>query len=64
MRFVEKKTFWIVTLLLSMSAGKVAAQSFAVRNNLVYDVTMTPNLGFDLKVDSLTTLGAVVGLNA
>ena len=64
MRFVEKITFWIVTLLLSMSAGKVAAQSSAIKNNLVYDVTMTPNLGFDLKVDSLTTLGAVVGLNA
>ena len=64
MRFVEKITFCMATLLLSMSACKVAAQSFAVKNNLVYDVTMTPNLGFDLKVDSLWTLGAVVGLNA
>ena|SRR3712207_3280858 len=37
-----------------------AQQTFAVKNNLVYDATLTPNLGLEFKVDSLWT----VGLNA
>ena len=63
-RLIEKITFCIVSLLMFGSVGEVEAQSVAVRNNLLYDATLTPNLGVDLKVDSLWTLGAVVGFNA
>ena len=64
MRFIEKIAVYAVALLLSMSVQKVGAQSFAVRNNLLYDVSLTPNLGIDVKVDTLWTIGAVVGFNA
>ncbi|MBR2777802.1 MAG: DUF3575 domain-containing protein [Prevotella sp.] len=47
-----------------ISSQKAEAQSFDLRNNLLYDATLTPNLGFDVKVDSLWTLGAVIGVNA
>ena len=47
-----------------MSADRVGAQTVALRNNLLYDATLTPNLGADIRVDSLWTIGALVGLNA
>ena len=47
-----------------MSVEKVNAQTFAFRNNLLYDATLTPNLGFDARLDSKWTAGAVLGLNA
>ncbi|MBQ6378742.1 MAG: DUF3575 domain-containing protein [Prevotella sp.] len=63
-RFIDKLAVSFVALVALTSVGEVKAQTFAVKNNLLYDVTLTPNLGFDLKVDSLWTVGAVVGLNA
>ena len=47
-----------------MSVDRVGAQTVALRNNLLYDATLTPNLGADIRVDSLWTIGALVGLNA
>jgi hypothetical protein len=64
MRFIDKIAFGIVSLVAFMSVGEVKAQTFAMKNNLLYDITLTPNIGVDLKIDSLWTLGAVVGLNA
>lgn len=64
MRLIDKIAFCVVTLLASLSVEKTQAQSFAMRNNLLYDATLTPNIGVDLKVDSLWTIGAVVGVNA
>lgn len=63
MRLV-KNIFVLVVTLTILSVGKVGAQTLALRNNLLYDVSLTPNIGVDLKIDSLWTLGAVVGLNA
>jgi hypothetical protein len=59
-----KNIFVLVVTLTILSVGKVGAQTLALRNNLLYDVSLTPNIGVDLKIDSLWTLGAVVGLNA
>lgn len=64
MRFIDKIAVGVVALVACMIVEEVKAQTFAMKNNLLYDVTLTPNIGFDLKIDSLWTFGAVVGLNA
>ena len=61
---MRKLRFILVIILLTYAFDYVNAQRVAIRNNLIYDATLTPNLGFDIRVDSLWTLGAVVGLNA
>lgn len=38
-------------------------QQVAVRNNLLYDATLSPNLGLEIRLDSTWTLGTNVGLN-
>jgi len=64
-----------IAMLLVLALPQVAgAQSHHVdslpqprvglRNNLLYDATLTPNLGLDLRVDSAWTVGLLAGLNA
>lgn len=36
----------------------------ALRTNLLYDATLSPNLGVDVRVDSAWTVGLLVGINA
>ena len=66
---------WTIALLLTFTAQQVAlAQSplgeaakqprIALRTNLLYDATLSPNLGVDVRVDSAWTVGLLVGLNA
>jgi len=66
---------WAIALLLAFTAQQVAlAQSpkgevakqprVALRTNLLYDATLSPNLGVDVRVDSLWTVGMLAGLNA
>ena len=64
MKLVKKIFVSVVFLIACMSADRVGAQTVALRNNLLYDATLTPNLGADIRVDSLWTIGALVGLNA
>ena len=65
---------WTIALLLTFTAQQVAlAQSplgevakqprIALRTNLLYDATLSPNLGVDVRVDSLRTVGMLAGLN-
>lgn len=55
-----KKAVLLVVLLCLF--GKVSAQrDVAVRNNLVYDVSLTPNLGVDVRVAEHWTLGITGG---
>ena len=70
--------FWrvlTIAMLLAFSAQQVVlAQSpkgevvkqprVALRTNLLYDATLTPNLGMDVRVDSLWTVGLLAGVNA
>ena len=70
--------FWhvrTIALLLLLTMQQVAlAQSslddnpkqprIALRTNLLYDATLSPNLGVDVRVDSLRTVGLLAGLNA
>ena len=66
---------WTIVLLLALTAQQVAlAQSplgeetkqprMALRTNLLYDATLSPNLGVDVRVDSAWTVGLLVGINA
>ena len=71
-------TFWrilTIALLSTFTAQQVAlAQSplgeetkqprMALRTNLLYDATLSPNLGVDVRVDSLWTVGLLAGVNA
>ena len=56
---------FVIALLLFLTIPQTGiAQSVALRNNLLYDVTLTPNLGAEIRVDSLWTVGMNVGINA
>lgn len=56
-----KKAFLIgITLLFSLS---MSAQHFALKNNLVYDATTTPNLGMEIGLGKKTTLDISAGYN-
>ena len=66
---------WTIALLLALTAQQsVKAQSplgeeakqprIALRTNLLYDATLSPNLGVDVRVDSAWTVGLLVGINA
>ena len=53
-----------ITLLMCMNVDRVRAQSFALRTNLLYDATLSPNIGAEVRVDSVWTVGINVGFNA
>ena len=40
------------------------SQTLALRTNLLYDATLSPNLGVEMRIDSLWSLGLSAGLNA
>ena len=49
-----KKAFLLgLALLFSLS---MSAQHFALKNNLLYDATTTPNLGFEVGLSKKVTL--------
>jgi hypothetical protein len=65
----------IIALLLVLTVQQAAeAQSssdestqlprIALRTNLLYDATLSPNLGIDVRVDSAWTVGLLTGINA
>ena len=66
---------YLYILLFSLLCGKplLAQQSdgmerslprVAMRTNLLYDATLSPNLGVDVRVDSTWTVGLLAGMNA
>lgn len=66
---------YLYILLFSLLCGKplLAQQSDgmerslprgALRTNLLYDATLSPNLGVDVRVDSTWTVGLLAGMNA
>jgi len=48
----------------SSSDGSTQQPRVALRTNLLYDATLSPNLGLDVRVDSAWTVGLLAGLNA
>lgn len=62
----REKTIFQRAILLAiwvfLLEGKVCAQdNFAVRNNFIYDISGTPNLGMDVRVSPHWTLGLNAG---
>ncbi len=66
---------YLYILLFGLLCGKplLAQQSdgmerslprVALRTNLLYDATLSPNLGVDVRVDSTWTVGLLAGMNA
>lgn len=66
---------YLYILLFSLLCGKpLLAQQpdgmerslprVALRTNLLYDATLSPNLGVDVRVDSTWTVGLLAGMNA
>ena len=51
-------------LLISVTPQQGVAQNFALRTNLLYDATLTPNLGAEIRLDSAWTAGLNIGVNA
>ena len=54
----------IAMLLIAMSSALTAHSQLAVKTNLLYDATTTPNLGAEVRVGSKSTINLVYGLNA
>lgn len=74
LRYIVRCQF-VIALLLALTTQRVAyAQSpsgeevrqprVALRTNLLYDATLSPNLGVDVRVDSTWTVGLLAGINA
>lgn len=59
---LRRLAFCLVCLLTA--ALPAHSQKVAIRNNLLYDATLTPNLGIEFKVGSAWTLGVNAGLQA
>ena len=61
---LKSLTIACISLLAFVNVEKADAQTFSFKTNLLYDATLTPNLGFDVRLNSKWSTGAVVGLNA
>ena len=61
---VKQRVALLAVLLFSVLFSETAgAQKVAVRNNLLYDLTLTPNLGVDVKMGDQWSGGLSVGFN-
>lgn len=60
LRLLQVKGLLVIIFLLIAGIG-LKAQTVALSNNLVYDATLTPNLGIEMKVDSSWTVGLTGG---
>ena len=63
MHLISKISLTVV-LLLSLIITRASAQTLALRTNLLYDATLSPNLGAEVRLDSLWSVGLNVGFNA
>ncbi|MCC8146813.1 MAG: DUF3575 domain-containing protein [Bacteroidales bacterium] len=57
---MKKEIFILILLIFSAT---IHAQKVAVKNNLLYDATLTPNLGMEFDVGKKSTLDVNVGYN-
>ena len=63
MHLLTKKTITVL-LLINLIILRASAQTLALRTNLPYDATLSPNLGVEVRLDSSWTAGINVGFNA
>lgn len=53
-----------LTLFFAVITGSAAAQTVALRTNLLYDATLSAGIGAELRLDSAWSVGLNLGLNA
>lgn len=58
----NKRITLFLSLILLFGGIKCNAQTVSIKNNLVYDATLTPNLGIEVGIDTLWSVGLNVGL--
>lgn len=58
-----RSSFPLLSLILLLASAFPAAGQFAVKTNLLYDATTTPNLGAEIGVGQRNTFSLVYGLN-
>jgi hypothetical protein len=63
MSFTVKALTLVVLLGMAGGIGKASAQQLAVKTNLLYDATTTPNLGVELCVGQKHSMQLYYGLN-
>ena len=63
MHLSVKRTLTVL-LLVSLIILRAGAQTLALRTNLLYDATLSPNLGAEVRLGSSWAAGINVGLNA
>lgn len=56
-------TTLLAFLLVTSTAGMLHAQKVAIKNNLLYDATASPNLALEMALSRKTTLELGAGLN-
>ena len=64
MNTMKNLRHYIILFVSIASFVSVEGQTVSVRNNLLYDATLSPNLSIDFKIDSLWVLGISAGINA
>lgn len=52
----------LLLIFIPLCALKINAQTVSIKNNLLYDATLTPNLGVEVGIDSLWSVGVNAGL--
>ena len=57
-----RRSIALAAMLLAFGLAG-SAQKLAVKNNLLYDLTQTPNIGFELAVAPKWTIGVNIGYN-
>lgn len=61
---IKQRIALLVVLIISVAFSEtISAQNVAVRNNLLYDLTLTPNLGIDVKLGDQWSGGLSAGFN-
>lgn len=53
-----------IVVLFVWAVCTAQAQKMAIRNNLLYDATLTPNIGVEARIDSTWSAGVDFGMNA
>lgn len=62
-RYRQIAAIFIFSLLALLGATPGSAQEIALKTNLLYDATTTPNLGLELGIGPRSTFNVVYGLN-
>ena len=60
---LKKKIVSIIFVALTAMASTVAEAQIAIKNNLIYDVNRTPNLGVEIGLSPKTTAQVFYGIN-